>query len=112
MSLILYHNRGKGERGYDEEKRQSIVTCISGYPYCSSGSVVQAADTSTKVQNTQAVKAEAQSLEVNVGNVEGLKPAKVNMNVIAKEARSSNDAIGDVPYTYAKTGLEKWHKVQ
>ena len=29
----------------------------------SSGSVVQAADTSTKVQNTQAVKAEAQSLE-------------------------------------------------
>lgn len=73
----------------------------------SSGSVVQAADTSKKVRNTQAVKAEAQSLEANVGTVERLKTAKVNMNAIAKEARSSNDAIGDVPYTYAKTGLEK-----
>lgn len=73
----------------------------------SSGSVVQAADTSTKVQNTQAVKAEAQSLEAHVGTVEGLNPGKFNMDAIAKEARSSNDAIGDVPYTYAKTGLEK-----
>lgn len=73
----------------------------------SSGSVVQAADTSTKVQNTHAVKAESQNLESQIGIAEGLKTAKVNMNAIAKEARSSNDAIGDVPYTYAKTGLEK-----
>ena len=44
----------------------------------SSGSVVQAADTSTKVQNTQAVKAEAQSLEAQSSIVKAVKAAKVS----------------------------------
>ena len=42
----------------------------------SSGSVVQAADTSTKVQNTHAVKAETQSLEAQSSIVKAVKAVK------------------------------------
>ena len=52
-----------------KRKGKVLSLVLAGILSISSGSVVQAADTAKKVRNTQAVKAEAQSLEANVGTV-------------------------------------------
>ena len=76
LPLILYHNKGKGERGYDEEKRQSIVTCISGYPYCffrkcSAGG--RYIDKSTEYTGSEGRGAESGSTEQYCKSSEGCK---------------------------------------
>ena len=80
----------------------------------SSGSVVQAADTSTKVQNTQAVKAEAQSLEAQSSIVKAVKAAKVSpVSAQSATVKATKTTVvdGSIPVIMMNTGNESVNKV-
>lgn len=75
----------------------------------SSGSVVQAADTSTKVQNTHAVKAEAQSLEAQSSIVKAVKAAKVSpVSAQSATVKATKTTVvdGSIPVIMMNTGNE------
>ena len=80
----------------------------------SSGSVVQAADTSTKVQNTHAVKAEAQSLEAQSSIVKAVKAAKVSpVSAQSATVKATKTTVvdGSIPVIMMNTGNESVNKV-
>lgn len=80
----------------------------------SSGSVVQAADTSTKVQNTPAAKAEAQSLEAQSSIAKAVKAAKVSSVSTQNATVKATDTTlvdGNIPITMMNTGNENVSKV-
>ena len=75
----------------------------------SSGSVVQAADTSAKVQNTHAVKAEAQSLEAQSSIVKAVKAAKVSpVSAQSATVKATKTTVvdGSIPVIMMNTGNE------